>query len=127
MKRIIGVISIAAVIHFALMFFTTARTVDHNLSRTFDMPRPNTWLTDVTLRASAVLRQPLEFFLDLFPRYSEPKVDTTTDQMLGWLCHAINSILWGTVIGLSWYAYGSRFHGHQTSMSMSDCLRSTGS
>jgi hypothetical protein len=108
MKKSITIIAGVAAAHFALMYFTTIKTVDHNLSRTFTFfgtPPPDTSFTKLVSSTSAVLRQPLDFFLDLAPRYSEPKVDATTDQMLGWLLYALNSILWGVTICFIWYGF----------------------
>ena len=59
---------------------------------------------------SAVLRQPLDFFLSILPAYAEPKEVTTTDEILGWLFYALNSILWGGIIYFAWYGFRYRFH-----------------
>src|SRR5438309_226971 len=114
MKRTLTIIAAVAAVHFALMCLTTAETVGHNLGRSLTLfgapPPPDTWFTQLVSHTSAVLRQPLDFFLSMLPAYAEPKEVTTTDEILGWLFYALNSILWGGIIYLAWYGFRDRFH-----------------
>ena len=104
MKRVVTIIAAVAAVHFALMYFTTAKTVDHNLSRSlafFGTPPTDTWFTKLASRTSAVLRQPLDFVLAVLPA-TGPKDVTTIEQILFGIVYALNSILWGGVICLAW-------------------------
>ena len=112
MKRVVTIIAAVTAVHFALMYFTTAKTVDHNLSRAltfFGTPPPDTWLTELASHTSAVLRQPLEFLpsIPILPA-TEPKEVTTTDRVIGWVFYSLNSILWGGMICLAWHRFRRR-------------------
>lgn len=87
MKRVITIIAAIATVHFAVMYFTTASTISHNLGRSFTLfgrPPANTSLTVLTSHASAVLTQPLDFFLSILPT-TEPKEVTTSDEFVCWI------------------------------------------
>lgn len=115
MKRVIITITAIAIVHFAIMYFTTASTISHNLDRTFTLfgsPPANTPPTVLTSHTSAVLRQPLEFFLSFLPT-TGPEEETASDKFVFWILLVLNSILWGATIYFSWYGFRKRFHRQQ--------------
>ena len=115
MKRVIIIIATIATVHFAIMYFTTASTISHNLDRTFTLigsPPAKTPLTVLTSHTSAVLRQPLEFFLSVLPT-TEPKEETASDKFGFWVLLVLNSILWGATIYFVGYGFRKRFHRQQ--------------
>ncbi len=115
MKRVIVIIAAIAAVHFVIMYFTTASTISHNLDRTFTLigsPPAKTPLTVLTSHTSAVLRQPLEFFLSVLPT-TEPKEETASDKFGFWVLLVLNSILWGATIYFVGYGFRKRFHRQQ--------------
>ena len=115
MKRVIVIIAALAAVHFAIMYFTTASTISHNLDRTFTLfgsPPANTPLTVLTSHTSAVLRQPLELFLSVLPS-TGPKEETASDKFVFWILLVLNSTLWGATIYFFWYGFRKRFRRQQ--------------
>ncbi len=115
MKRTLAIIAAIAVVHFALMYLTTDKTISDNLGRSltfFGTPPPDTWFTQLVSHTSAVLRQPIEFFLSILP-VTAPKDVPIAEEILGWLFYALNSILWGGFIYLVWYGFRHRFQRQQ--------------
>jgi len=113
MKRTVPIIATVAAVHFALMYLTTMKTVDHNLSKSlafFGAKPLDTPFTKSVSGVSAVLRQPVDSFLDLLPA-TEPKEETVDEEIFAWLCYALNSLLWGGLAYLT--SYGFRYRRHQ--------------
>lgn len=117
MKRTFAIIAVVGAVHFALWYFTTVKTVGHNLDRAIGrnfggIPPPDTWFTQLVSRTSGVLGQPLEFFLSFLPATADtaPKEVTISEKILGWLFYALNSVLWGGLIYLVWYGFTHIFH-----------------
>jgi len=104
MKRTLAIIAAIAVVHFALMYLTTDKTIG--------TPPPEPWFTKLVSHTSAVLRQPIEFFLSLLP-VTAPKDVPIAEEILGWLFYALNSILWGGLIYLVWHGFRLRFQRQQ--------------
>ena len=110
-KRTLAIIAAIAAVHFALMFLATDKTISHNLGRSltlFGTPPPDTWFTKLVSHTSAVLRQPMEFFLSILP-VTAPKNVPIAEEILGWFFYALNSILWGGFIYVVWYGFRLRF------------------
>ena len=102
------------------MYVTMNETVGHNLGRSLTLfgtrsPEPDTWFTGLASHMSEILTQPLGLLLDHMPRYAEPKDVTVSDQILGWLLYALNSMLWGAAVYLVWYGF-ERHKCHRTKM-----------